>query len=178
MLRGPPSGYWQIPLSYRWWAERGDTARLERALAAMAKLPPQFASPAEYAAVRGHLAMARRDTAAAIKEFAAMPDTLCMTNFCYQYRLAKAQLSARRMDREAESLLSQEFPVQGPSEVLWMLERGRVFERLGRKPEAVDAYAYVSAAWNKADASLQPAVKEARDGCEECRLRKDSGEPS
>jgi hypothetical protein len=45
-----------------------------------------------------------------------------------------------------------------------MLERARVFERLGRKNEAVDAYAYVSAAWNRADASLQPVVKEARDG--------------
>jgi hypothetical protein len=68
------------------------------------------------------------------------------------------------MDSAAAPLLAQEFPVQGPSVVLWMLERGRVFERLGRKPEAVDAYAFVSAAWHKADASLQPAVKEARDG--------------
>ena len=42
------------------------------------------------------------------------------------------------------------------------LERARVFDRLGRKPEAVDAYAYVSAAWNRADPSLQPVVKEAR----------------
>jgi hypothetical protein len=38
-----------------------------------------------------------------------------------------------------------------------------VFERLGRKPEAVDAYAYVSAAWNRADPSLQPVVREARE---------------
>ena len=115
------------------------------------------------AAVRAHIALARRDTATAIRELWTIADTLCSTNCCYQYRLAKAQLlSARRMDREAEVLLAQEFPTQGPSAVLWMLERGRVFERLGKKPEAVDAYAYVSAAWNRADASLQPVVKEAR----------------
>ena len=67
------------------------------------------------------------------------------------------------MDREAEQLVAQDFPNLGPNAVLWMLERGRVFERLGRKPEAVDAYAYVSAAWNRADSSLQPVVKEARE---------------
>jgi serine/threonine-protein kinase len=165
VLRGPPSGFWRIPLAYRWWAQRGDTTRLQRALDAMAKMPPQFASPGEYGAVRGHLALARRDTATAIRELSAISDTLCTTNFCFQYRLVKAQLlGAKRMDREAEKLLSQDYVPQGPGAVLWMLERGRVFERLGKKNEAVDAYAYVSAAWNKADASLQPAVKEARDG--------------
>lgn len=161
---GPPSGYWQIPLAYRWWAERGDTVRLTRALSALEKLPPRLSGEPERAALRAFVALARRDTSTAIREFAAVSDSLCNVNHCYAYRLAKAQLlSARRMDREAEPLLSQEFLSQGPSAVLWMLERGRVFERLGRKPEAVDAYAYVSVAWNRADASLQPAVKEARE---------------
>jgi tetratricopeptide (TPR) repeat protein len=164
VTNGPPAGYWQIPFAYRWWAERGDTARLLRAQAATARLPEGLRSPSEAAAVRAHLALARRDTATAIREFSTIPDTLCMVNFCYAYRLAKAQLlSAKRMDREAEVLVGQEFPNQGSNAVLWQLERARVFERLGRKPEAVDAYAYVSAAWNRADPSLQPVVKEARE---------------
>ena len=162
---GPPRGYWQIPLAYRWWAERGDTVRLNRAVAAMAKLPKEFMSPREAAALNGYVALARRDTTTALREFGQLPDTLCMVNHCYQHRLTRAQLlSTRKLDREAELMLSQEFPVQGPQAVLWMLERGRVFERLGKKNEAVDAYAYVSAAWNKADASLQSVVKEAREG--------------
>jgi serine/threonine-protein kinase len=170
---GPPSGYWQIPLAYRWWAERGDTARLQRALDATMKLPPGIVSPTDVAALRAHVAIAKRDTATAIRELAVMPDTLCMVNFCYQFRLLKVQLlSAKRMDREAEPALRQEFPVQGPSAVLWSLERGRVFERLGKKAEAVDAYAYVSAAWNKANATLQPAVKEARDGLRRLSVEK------
>jgi hypothetical protein len=38
-----------------------------------------------------------------------------MLNHCYQHRLARAQImSARKLDREAEVMLSQEFPVQGP----------------------------------------------------------------
>jgi hypothetical protein len=139
--------------------------KLARALAAIAKLRTGLGSPEEQAAVRAHLALARRDTATAIREFAALSDSICNVNFCYQYRLAKAQLlSAKRMDREAEQLLSQEYIPTGPGAVLWMLERGRVFERLGKRPEAVDAYAYVSAAWIKADSALQPAAKEAREG--------------
>ena len=173
VLNGPPRGFWQIPIAYRWWAERGDTARLSRALVETAKLPPGLASPANLAALRAHIALAKRDTATTLKELAVLPDTLCMINFCYQFRLLKVQLlSAKKMDREAEPALRQEFPVQGPSGVLWMLERGRVYERLGKKAEAVDAYAYVSAAWNKADASLQPAVKEARDALRRLSLEK------
>jgi serine/threonine-protein kinase len=162
---GPPGSYWQIPLAYRWWAQRRDTVRLARARAAMERIPTTAGSAAEASAVRAYLALARGDTAAAIREFAGVADTICNVNLCYQHRLAKAQLlSARRMDPAAERLLAQEYLGIGPGSVLWMLERGRVFERLGKREEAVDAYAYVSAAWVKADPSLQPAVKEARDG--------------
>ena len=162
-LAGPPNTLWQIPSAYRWWAQQGDTAPLLRA---EARLPANLRTPNEVAAIRAHLALARRDTAAALRELAvAVSDTVCNINFCFQFRLAKAQLmSAKRMDREAERLLEQEYIPLGPGGVLWMLERGRVFERLGRRPEAVDAYAYVSAAWARADSALGPAVREAREG--------------
>ena len=164
-LNGPPNTLWQIPAAYRWWAQRGDTVRLARALAIMQQRPPNPSTQSEMAAIRAHIALARRDTATAIREFAAVSDSICNVNFCYQYRLAKAQLlSAKGMDREAERLLEQEYVPTGVGSVLWQLERGRVFERLGRRPEAVDAYAYVSAAWNRADSVLQPAVREAREG--------------
>ena len=173
-VNAPRGRFWQIPAAYRWWAERGDTVRLLRALADVEQMPPNRASTAELAGIRAHLALARRDTATALREFAtAVSDSVCSVDFCYQYRLAKAQiLSAKRMDRDAARLLEQEYIPSGPGSVLWMLERGRVFERLGRKPEAVDAYVYVSAAWIRGDTVLQPVVREAREGLR--RLSPDS----
>ena len=50
--------------------------------------------------------------------------------------------------------------------VMWMLERGRVNERLGARPKAIDAYLYVANAWRHADPLLLPYVTEARRGLE------------
>jgi hypothetical protein len=43
------------------------------------------------------------------------------------------------------------------------MERGRVFDRLGRKSDAVENYAFVVDAWRTADPELQPYVREARE---------------
>ena len=45
---------------------------------------------------------------------------------------------------------------------LWALERGRVFERLGQRDNAIAGYSFVADYWRNADAELQPYVTEAR----------------
>lgn len=50
-----------------------------------------------------------------------------------------------------------------------MLERGRVNERLGVRPRAIDAYLYAASAWRNTDPALGPYVNAARQGLEQLR---------
>ena len=72
-------------------------------------------------------------------------------------------LAAAGRDREAALLLERELPVQrDPRLVLWMLERGRVNERLGDRDKAIVSYRFVADVWVHADPELQRFVAEAR----------------
>jgi hypothetical protein len=51
-----------------------------------------------------------------------------------------------------------------PSFVLATLELGRIAERLGDTTKAAECYAFVTAAWHRADQELLPYVAEAREG--------------
>ncbi|HKG91874.1 MAG TPA: protein kinase [Gemmatimonadaceae bacterium] len=146
-----------------WWVVRGDTAAM-RPLVRWADtttargLPPNVKDR-----LRFFLAVARRDTAGVLRMATTMPDSACAG--CALNRLLKAQyLAAAGRDREASLVLAGEYPGASPERVLWMMERGRVAERLGEKEKAIDAYAFVAAAWAKADPMLQPIVEEARGG--------------
>ena len=141
-----------------YWSLGGDSARFRRAvqLAASNRLP---GVPA--ALVPGWQALTRGDTAAAIAAL-TLPDSSC-TSWCWQARLPLAMLlSSTRRDREAAAVLDQDFLAWPSLRVMWMLERGRVNERLGVRPKAIDAYLYVANAWRNADPLLQPYVEEAR----------------
>jgi serine/threonine protein kinase len=50
------------------------------------------------------------------------------------------------------------------SEVLWVLLRGRVGERLGERERALQSYAWVAGMWWNAGSELQPYAREAREG--------------
>ncbi len=157
-----------------WWARRADTAGLQR-IAALARAKSgrgasttnneTFWRYVADAAVP-YLALARHDTATALRLFAQVPDSLC--RFCIMERLTFAQLlSAKGRDREAAALLEDplhDADTSTPTEVLWALERGRVNERLGKKDTAVEAYSFVAAVWRNADPELQPLVQEAKSG--------------
>ncbi|MDQ3698149.1 MAG: serine/threonine protein kinase, partial [Gemmatimonadota bacterium] len=120
-----------------WWAARGDTAAiaalaLRSAAITSAGHNPVTGSRDRYdaAAIQAYAALARRDSAEAIRQFGALPDTLCLA--CALDRLTKARLFASRgMLREAAALLDERLPtLLSPTEVMFALERARVSKQL------------------------------------------------
>jgi serine/threonine-protein kinase len=117
---------------------------------------------------KAYLALARRDSARALSLFLALPDSACFT-FCNLDGLVRVQLLESRgrpqdalawMDRQPGGSMLPPLP----SDVLRTLTRGRLEERLGRRDQATEAYAYVAAVWARADSVLLPYVAEARAG--------------
>jgi hypothetical protein len=166
--------FWMV----NWWGARGDTARLihlqQSFAAALDHLPPQTPPIAKdvvgylVLVTRAYLTLARGDTTAALRQFIALPDSACF-NLCSLDILVRSQLLDAR-GRAEDALVTLDRHIDGawtllvPSEVLRMLERGRLNEKLGHRAAAIAAYAYVVDAWAHADPSLLPYVTEARAG--------------
>jgi len=162
---GPPLGY--IPM--RWLAARRDTVALSalvRVTDSLARLPEQGTDRRRSAtlnrqATHAYLALARRDTTAALRALEAVPDTLLSHP---SLRLTRAQLlAASGRDREAAKVLDEVPLSAGVLSVLIELERARIAERLGDKPRATEGYRYVVGMWRRSDSELQPFVAEARE---------------
>jgi eukaryotic-like serine/threonine-protein kinase len=111
-----------------------------------------------------YLAVVHHDTTTAIQTLEALPDSLCPV--CYTGRLLLGRLlAARHEDHKAEALLDQSLiDLTVPSNTLWVLERGRVAERMGDRAKASRSYQYVADVWRNADPELQPYVAEAKEG--------------
>jgi serine/threonine-protein kinase len=151
--------------SLHWFAFRGDTIGARRLADALRARKRGFFPPAVGAGV---LALARRDTAVAIRTF-TMPDSVCLT-WCSFARLHLARLlAATGDDAGAARIYDQDYPGVDVGKVLWMLDRGRVNQRLGNREKAIDSYAYVVGAWRNPDAELKPYADEARRGLEALR---------
>jgi hypothetical protein len=173
LLAKPASGAYvpTVMPTLRWWADRGDTMRLRAIAARMdtTSVRPGFEGyvSAVRAAIRAHLELARRDTAAAVLDFDAVPDSICAFEGCYSVWYTKAQLlGAMHRDADAMRILDQEYPGVDPVRTLWRYERARVAERMGDRDKAVRDYSYVAAAFQHADSSLQPMVAESRAALE------------
>ncbi len=161
------------------WAARGDTTALRnfgQFLNRGIQQAPAFFRPLirySSASVEGYVALARRDTTAALARFASLPDSLCP--FCWTPSLTRAQLlSAKGRDREAAAILNREpGNAADPRSILWQLERGRVNERLGNRADALSAFRRVATMWRNADAELKPYADEAQAAVE--RLAREPG---
>jgi hypothetical protein len=164
-----------------WWLiAQSDTVALRRAMrqadsAAKRNAGPDLKNDAAYYrdVANAHLALARRDTALALRLLLAIGDTGCRT--CSLHRLTTARLLAAlgRLDDAERWLLPRPDPMYepGPVTILWCLEQARVAERLGKKPEAIEDYWYVANMWQHADSVLLPYVAESRAALE--RLHSD-----
>ncbi|HEY4129735.1 MAG TPA: hypothetical protein VGM50_03930, partial [Gemmatimonadaceae bacterium] len=164
---------------YGWWATDGDTAAIQSYLSVFNReLDKDREHPdptllANLAAGRAYLALARRDTASALRQLVTTSDTL---HECwYDNRVTAAELLiAAHKYGDAAMRLERRWPGtsgcgNGFDDVLWTMNRARMFERLGRRSEAASEYAFVAAAWRTADAELQPYVREAQLGAERLR---------
>jgi hypothetical protein len=163
---------------YGWWAADGDTASIQAYITQFTETQGERPRPpsgvamlrASVAAGRAYLSLARRDTAAALRQFLTTPDTL---HECWHdNRLATVQLlMAVGRYAEAGQRLERRWPgtsacSNGFDDVVWTLERGRAFERLGRRELAMENYAFVADAWRTADPELQRYVRESRNALE------------
>jgi tRNA A-37 threonylcarbamoyl transferase component Bud32/tetratricopeptide (TPR) repeat protein len=166
--------WWTLMLgAMPWWAERGDTIPLARVVTVWDSLlahgPDTLRARAAFWShlSRGYLELARGDSASALHTFEASPGwPEC--RLCYRTQLARARLlaSSGRMAESADAYDRLAFPLEVvplPEMVLATLERARVHERLGHRPEAIRDYLFVESAWARADAELQPFVSEARE---------------
>jgi hypothetical protein len=159
---------------YGWWATDGDTAAIQRYIDYFAGREARANTPstaamlrANVGAGRAYLALARRDTSSALRQFLAAGDTLHECWYDNRVEIARL-LTARRRFKEAAARLERRWPgtsgcSNGFDDVLWTLERARVATELGRADEAAANYAVVADAWRNADRELQPFVLEARE---------------
>jgi hypothetical protein len=164
-----------------WWLAQGDTVSLarfaRRAEQEMARQADAFGKlRVRYlnAAAVAYLALARADSALALRLFQAIPDTLCLANICSYEKLTEARLlAAAGQAQEAGAVLDQwMWKAERPFAVLGRLERARIAEGLGERQKARDAYQFVLDAWRHADPELEPYVREARAGRERLAAEK------
>ena len=115
---------------------------------------------------RAYLALARGDSAEALRLFDAAPDTAAFGGNSIDDLVHAQLLAARGRPAEAAALLERPPVGFNPGvsviEILRALERGRVNERLGNRERAVAGYGRVVQAWRNADSTLLPFVEEAQ----------------
>ena len=154
-----------------WWFAQRDTLSLGRftsrvdSIARHDTTNPAVNVLRHYAtdAARAYVILARGDSAAALRAFASLPDSVCgwWLLSCRSQKLTEARLlAAAGEDRRAAELLDR----WGELEPLAVLERARLAERLGDRETAIKSYQFVAAIWRHADSELQPYVGEARSG--------------
>jgi len=115
---------------------------------------------------QAHLALARRDTAGALQLLLTTSDSLHECWYDDRMTIAQTLIAVGRY-AEAAQRLQRRWPgttacSNGFDDVVWTMERARVFDRLGLRAAAAENYGFVAEAWRNADEELQPIVYESR----------------
>ena len=112
------------------------------------------------------LALAQGDSAGALRQFAALPDSACALVACFYAKLAQGQLLAAHQSDSSAAVVFDQYVLRSYSvlAVPARLERARVAERLHDPATAARLYRFVLDAWRHADPELQPYVAEAQAG--------------
>jgi hypothetical protein len=150
-----------------WWAAQRDTASLARFDTVLQVAEPRAVMDVRpwlrygRAAAAAYLSLARADTARALEQFRALPDTVCS---CPYDRITAAQLFLTRgLAEQARRKFAGQSPgFMSPTEGFWRLARGRAFEAVGERDSAIVDYDFVATLWQRADSALQPYVSEAK----------------
>jgi serine/threonine-protein kinase len=144
-----------VVFSLPWWGIQGDTVLIPTAIQRARSKPDAVA--ARHTADLGsmYLALARRDTVAALRILPRLPPT-AETN-----QLWAKLLESQGKDSAAAAVLDWHNS-PGPLYVLQRLEQAKIAERLGDRDGAVGSYEFVVDMWRHADPELQPYVSEAR----------------
>ena len=172
----------RMPRLFGWWATDGDTAAIRTYIDSFWAEGDRVRSHSEDAMIRayimagrGYLALARRDSATALRVLAETKDTLAECWSDNRVAIVQLLVAAGRY-REAAHRLQRRWPgtttcSNGVDDILWTMARARVLDKLGRRDEAAENYAFVMAAWRTADPELQPYVREASAAVRRLRRR-------
>ena len=157
-----------------WWFARGDSASLDRMSRRGAEVARTARQPLEVlrgryfgGAAQAYLTLLRGDSTAAMRQFGALSDSLCMVAECGVEKLALARLLAASGDSRGALALYARWAragAPGPHAVLASLEHARMAERVGDQGAAALQYRFVLEAWRTPDPILMPYVNEARAG--------------
>ncbi|WP_310568937.1 serine/threonine-protein kinase [Gemmatimonas sp.] len=114
---------------------------------------------------RSYLALARGDTAAALRGLLALPMAMCSSAPCAATTTSRLLVQAKR-DADAARVLDRAIPtaMSALNAAPMMLLRAEIAERMGDRPSARKWYARVVAHWGGGDAAVQETVTAARAG--------------
>ena len=168
------SGFMRSIVALPWWGAQRDTlalAEFGRRVDSMAATRGNVMIQHGADLARAFHAVAAGDSAAALEQLLTFADSLCLGGgACSDERLMTVSLLTTfgRYEEAGQRLLPEvrgwirDFP--HPVDVLWELERGRVFERLRDSDRAIASYSFVVEAWTAGDPEVQEFVDEARAG--------------